>query len=197
MKPRAETIVLDQPLLGVRLVRRHPGGIDDDEMRRREQEAFQRGRVEGERSLGEQLVRQRGELITLQNGILQSLRQALPALIAEGEKALIQLALDSARRIVADLPISAELVDAVVREALGEVEETGDVVVQLNPEDLALLEAVNAPVLLGEVAGERIRFVPTPGITRGGCLVRTRFGSVDGTRETRWNLVTQSVTGAG
>src|SRR5438270_543320 len=82
---------------------------------------------------------QRAELAELQNGILNSLARAVPAVIHETESSVLSLALESARKVVAGLPISAEAVEAVVREALRQVEDTAEVTIQLHPEDLALL----------------------------------------------------------
>ena len=46
-----------------------------------EQAAYERGLAEGEKRLGQQLLVQRAELAELQNGVLASLRQAVPPLI--------------------------------------------------------------------------------------------------------------------
>src|SRR6202000_325154 len=95
---------------------------------------------EGERASTELLQKQRQEIAGLQNGILDSLQQTLPRLIQETESALINLALESAQKVVAGLPVEAPLVEAVVREALRQIEDTAEMVVQLHPEDLALLQ---------------------------------------------------------
>ena len=66
----------------------------------------------------------------LQRGIIESLRRAVPQVIQETEEALLRLALESAQKVVANLPIGPEMVEAVVREALRQVEDTAD---DLNP----------------------------------------------------------------
>jgi flagellar biosynthesis/type III secretory pathway protein FliH len=78
---------------------------------------YERGRREGEKALSEQLIRQRGELIELQNGVLTSLRKSIHDVTRECEGAMIALALEIAGKLVADLPISSEMVEAAVREA--------------------------------------------------------------------------------
>ena len=65
-----------------------------------EQAAFERGLAEGEKRLGEQLLRQRTELLELQNGVLASLRDAVPRVVRQSEAALIQVALEVARKLV-------------------------------------------------------------------------------------------------
>jgi flagellar assembly protein FliH len=139
------------------------------------------------------LVKQRSELLEIQNGILQSLRQALPGVIRECETTLVALALQSAQKLVAALPISREMVEAIVREALTQVEETSDCTILLHPEDFELLQRANSPVLLSDAGGEKIRFEQAQQLSRGSCLVQTRFGIVDARRETKLSLLKQSL----
>lgn len=158
-----------------------------------EQAAYERGRRDGEKSLSEQLLRQRGELIELQNGVLNSLRQSISQVTRECEGAMVALALEIAGKLVADMPISSEMVEAAVREALSSIEQKGGITVFLNPMDYELLQQANAPVLLGDVGGERINFQASAKVTRGGCMVQTKFGVVDARRETKLEALKQSV----
>ena len=158
-----------------------------------EEEAFERGRREGERLLSEQLIRQRGELLELQNGVLQSLRQLVPQLARECENTLIALALESARKLVAGLPITAELVEAAVREAVAQVEEATEFTILLHAHDLDLLQRANSPLLLNQVGGQQLHFRAGADVTRGGCIVQTRFGTVDAQRETKLEMLKRSL----
>jgi flagellar biosynthesis/type III secretory pathway protein FliH len=38
-----------------------------------------------------------------------------------------------------------------------------------------------------------VRFQPSPEVTPGGCLVQTRFGVIDARRETKLELIRQSL----
>jgi flagellar assembly protein FliH len=191
MKPRRETIQLTQPLRDARIVR-----FGERETLRQEdlQAAYERGRIEGERRLGEQLIQQRAELMELQTGVLAALRQAIPQVARDAERALAILALEAARKLVAGLPISAEMIEASVREACSAVEDTADLAVLLHPDDLALLERSNAPILLPQGSHERLRFHPSPQVTRGGCLIQTRFGVLDARRETKIELMEKTIS---
>lgn len=159
-----------------------------------EQAAYERGRRDGEKALSEQLLRQRGELIELQNGVLNSLRQSVHDVTSECEGAMIALAVEIASKLVADLPISSEMVEAAVREALANVEQNSSLTVLLNPMDFELLQQANAPVLLTDVGGERLKFQTSPQVSRGGCLVQTHFGVIDARRETKLEALKQSLT---
>ena len=186
MNPTRETLKFATPLRAVTLVR----SGDHETVRQQElQASYERGRLEGERALSEQLVRQRAEVMELQTGVLASLRDAVPQATRECERALVTLALEAAQRFVAGLPISPEMIAASVEEACAEVEDTADFTVQLHPEDLALLQRTNSPLLLPQGGNERIHFQTSSQVTRGGCVVQTRFGVIDARRETRFEIL--------
>ena len=159
----------------------------------REQAGYERGRSEGERALSEQLMRQRGELLELQNGLLASLRDSMAEVRNECERSLIALALEAATKLVSGLPISAPMVEAAIREALSQVEEHTDYHVYLQPDDLALLQQMNSPLLLPAVAGQKIHFHRAPEMSRGDCIIKTRFGLIDATRETKVTLMEKAL----
>ena len=187
--PWRESIRFAQPLRGVGVAsgpNHSPGPGAASE--------YERGRRAGEKALSEQLLRQRGELIELQTGVLDSLRQAVGQVTCECEGAMIALALEIAGKLVADLPISSEMIETAVREALSHVEQASNLTVLLNPMDYELLQQTNAPVLLSDVGGERLQFQTSAQVSRGGCMVQTHFGVVDARRETKLEALKQSLT---
>lgn len=181
----SDTIPFNRPLLNARLLVQAPAQDWEEHLREREQAAHERGRLDGERALSQQLLQQRNEMAELQRGVVDSLRRALPQVILEAQTALIHLALESAQKIVAGLPVSPEMIEAVVREALRQVEDTAEIAIQLHPEDLALLRKHNSPILNGVPEAGPLRFTSSADVTRGGCLVQTRFGLIDARRETK------------
>lgn len=190
----SEPITLTRPLLDVRLTKSASGQQQPvDDAAEREKAAYERGRREGEVALREQLIAQRNEMGTLLNGVVASLQKAVPALVHEAEGALIQLALESAQKIVAGMPVDPQLVESVVREALRQVEDTADVVIQLHPEDLALLQKHKSEVMQPEPNSKPLQFSSSAEVTRGGCLLRTRFGIIDARRETKLDQLREAV----
>ncbi len=194
MSARFHTLTLSQILRDVRLVV-PPDGDEATEqlMRDREHAAYEHGRIEGERELSEQLVQQRRELVELQDGVLAALRQTVPQIIRDTENAVTALALEVAQKLVAGLPISAEMVQASVREALAQVEESAEYHIYIHPADLELLERVNSNLLASQTAAKRMHFHRATEVSRGGCLVKTHFGIIDGQRETKLELLKQSL----
>lgn len=190
----SDTIPFRRPLRDVRLLTQTPAQDWREHLREREQAAYERGQRDGERALSEQLLQQRNEMSELQRGVVESLRGVVPQVMSAAQTALIHLALETAEKIVAGLPISPELVEAVVREALHQVEETAEIAIQLNPDDLALLRKHNSPILNGVPEAGPLRFTSSADVTRGGCLVQTRFGLIDARRETKMEQLRQSLT---
>jgi flagellar assembly protein FliH len=182
-----ELLPLSQSLRDVRLASRRAADPAS------EREAYERGRHDGEKALREQLIRQRAEIMELQNGVLNSLRQSISQVTRECEGAMVALALEIAGKLVADLPISSEMIEGAVREALTHVEQKGSIVVLLNPMDYELLQQANSPVLLTDAGGERIKFESSANVSRGGCLVQTKFGVVDARRETKFEALKASL----
>jgi flagellar assembly protein FliH len=163
-------------------------------LRDREAQAYARGLVDGEQRLGEQLIQQRNELLELHTGVLNSMRQAVEQVTHDAETALIEIAFTVAQKIVAEIPVSRELVEATIRSALAVGEEATEFFIHLHPEDLELLQRHTSELLSTSPRKQKMHFLPAPEIARGGCLVRTQFGTVDARRESRLERIRQTLT---
>jgi flagellar biosynthesis/type III secretory pathway protein FliH len=73
------------------------------------------------------------------------------------------------------------------------VEGTAKITIRLHPADLELLQRGDSPLLATEAGANEFRFLGSPEVTRGGCLVQTRFGTVDARRETKFDLIKRSL----
>ena len=162
-------------------------------LQEREDEGFERGRQQAEQSLTTQIVSQRHEMVQMQTGVLKAMNDAVSQVVRDTERTLVEIALATASRLVAGLPISAETVEAAIREALSQVEETANVHVLLHAEDLALLKSGGSE-LVAESGRGRLKLAPSPDVTRGGCVVRTHFGDIDGRRETKLEQMRKVLT---
>jgi flagellar assembly protein FliH len=189
----SNSISLQQPLADVRLLIKAPIQDWREHLHEREKAAYEQGRRDGEKALDEQLLQQRNEMIELQSGMVHSLQEMLPRMSQEMETALVQLALEAAKKMVAGLEIDVKTVEAVVREALGQVQDMSEISIQLHPEDLALLRKYESPLLHGLPETGPLRFVNSTEVERGGCIVRTRFGLVDAQRETKLEQLRKAV----
>jgi flagellar assembly protein FliH len=190
----SDSIPFRQPLAEVRLLVQVPAQDWNEFLRDREQAAYQRGQQDGERALTQQLLQHQGETGELQNGVLQSLAQAIPQVVRETESALIQLALDAAQKVVAGMPVNAKMIKAVVSEAVRQVEGSTEITVLLHPDDFKLLRLHRSNVLTGLPESSQLHFTSSSEVTRGGCLVQTRFGVIDARRETKLEHLRQTLS---
>jgi len=122
--------------------------------------------------------------------VIRSLEEAIPLAYREMEEALAHMACTLTKKLMANLPIDAERMRAVVNEAIGELEKDTSLNIRLHPDDLALLaeQSKGKPDKLFE-RSEKIRFVTDETLTRGGCYIKTPFGDFDATMESKWARV--------
>ncbi len=115
-----------------------------------------------------------------------SLGLARDDVIARAEARGVELGVLLAQKILATaLELEPKLLLGVVEGALRHLVDADEVVLEVNPADVALLElelgkldsSANAPKSI-TVSGERR-------VGRGGCLVRTREGEIDARLETQ------------
>jgi len=192
--PWSETIRFDRPLRDVQCLAGTPPPDWPALLEQQLRQAHERGRLEGERALSEQLIHQRNELAELQRGVLDALRRAVPQVLQQAESLLIPLALEAARRVGAEMPITPELVERIVRETLQQAEDTAEITVRLHPDDLALLRQYGSELLQGLPGLGPLKFVASTDVGRGGCIVQTRFGLIDARRETKLEQLHQTLT---
>ncbi len=199
MQPLPESIHFARPLRQIQLAPPAPASASAPALTpaaMQEQEIYERGRRDGERAFQEQLAHQRAEWAKLESGVLASLQAAMPAAIRDCEASLVSLALDIAQKLVSGLAVSAEMVEASIREALAEAEESGELHILVHPDDLGLLQQVKSPLLAGGNALQKIVLQPSNEVSRGGCIVKTRFGIIDARRETKLRMMEQLLQAA-
>jgi flagellar biosynthesis/type III secretory pathway protein FliH len=195
MKPWLKSIQFSQPPRAIRLA---TGNAADTRSGAASQKSappeelaasYERGRVDGEKALSEALMRQRAELHEAMEGALKSLRQAVPQVVRDTETTLVAFAMSVAQKIVSEMPISVNVVEAAVRDALRQVEGAARFTVRVHPADLELLQPSGSPLLNPADEDRDFRFLSSAEVTRGGCLVQTQFGTVDARRETKFDLL--------
>jgi flagellar biosynthesis/type III secretory pathway protein FliH len=191
MQSWRETIRFAQPPSEVELNASWSGDVEK-RIQERERAAAERGRAEAQKLFGEQMIQQRQELMTLQDGILGALKDSIPGVVRDCETHLASLALEVARKLVDEMPVSAEMVEAAISTAMRQVEESSHYTIFVNPADLQLLEAKTSS-LLGGSEMRKITVTASNEISRGGCIVETPFGRVDARRETKFDLLKNAI----
>ena len=182
---------------GLREVRVRDGTdsfVSEGKFRQMLDERYRSGYDAGQKALAEQLVEQRKQLLDIQTGLLRSIQAALPGVIAECERGVVLLAIESARKVLESIPITAEMMEAVVKKALTELQDTAEYEVLLHPEDLALLQQVQSGLLPRE-ENTKVRFGIDHSVTRGGCLIKTNHGAISTIRERMFEKLAAAVLG--
>jgi flagellar assembly protein FliH len=123
------------------------------------------------------------QLQTLLPALQQATSQVIDAKqawLAHWEQAAVQLANKIAARVVRrQLQQQPEITVALVREALELAAGSSELVLRMHPEDLQALRN-QVDTLVGTLSGlGAVAITPDSSITRGGCLVDTKFGVVD------------------
>jgi flagellar assembly protein FliH len=140
-------------------------------------EGLAAGRVEGEQACGRM------------KQLAESFSATLDNLDFRLADMVLELALDVARQVVAgELAARPERILDVVNLALKQMAETSrEARLLLNPDDAALVR----PHLDQVLDKNRLRIVEDVRIVRGGCLIETTQGDLDGTLPARWRQVVQ------
>lgn len=142
-------------------------------------EGFARGHAEGH-AAGAADARNAAQRL---RQLLEHCARPLEQLDGEVEQALVELAMQAARRLVQrEYRFDPQLMSAAIHEAVAALTTMPrELRVHLNPEDLRLLhDSLERPPELGAW-----RLVPDPALARGDCRIASDTGWVDATLATR------------
>jgi flagellar assembly protein FliH len=151
-----------------------------EEHAREVEESFTRGFVEGENS-GTLAERQRVEpaLEMLQAAALE-LHQCRESLIADFEKASVELAIAIAEKIVChEVSTNRETIVDILKRATQEAGGNEILKIRINPSDLQYIQEAGLP--LPDLTAEDITLEGDGAVPDGGCIIETDFGCVDAT----------------
>ncbi len=158
---------------------------------RRVQEARQAGHREGEqaaRKAAEAEVRGAVEKLA---AAIQETAALRPGIVARAETQLLQLAVAIARRVLhRELTIDPEALNALVRSLLERISAQDVLRVRVFPEHEQALRAV-----LEKLSGAaHIEIRPDPSLGRGGVLLETTRGALDGSIDTQLVEIERGLT---
>ena len=159
-----------------------------------EKEAYEKGFAQGEKDgleLGQKLGQQRIETVVQQMAtLLQEIQNQGESLYKTYEREMLQLALSISKKILHhELQVNGEVITATLREVSKHIVDQRKIVIRVNPVDFQFLQTHAGNVLSAEKGGQGVEMIKDPSITRGGCVVETAFGSIDGTIETQFDQI--------
>jgi flagellar assembly protein FliH len=105
---------------------------------------------------------------------------------------MVQLALALARRVVVrELALDPSLVAAMAHVALDRLGESTPASIKLHPEDYATICAHRGD----HWEGAQVTILPDPAVARGGCLVESDFGTVNGSVDAQFEEMARALLG--
>ena len=199
---QAERVLKDIRIAGESSPLRQIEVVPREDLKLTEQAAYERGKKDAEATLQSQLEVMKTEYATEQQqkladffkNIQDDLGGQVPRMLQSLEKHVINLAADIAMKIVAGTPVDKSMVETVVKDALAKAEKDTDVVVLLNEADLELLSQADSELLQRTHGSSEVAFKASPEVSRGGCLLETRYGTVDARIETKADVLKKAVT---
>ena len=199
---QAERVLKDIRIAGESSPLRQIEVVPREDLKLTEQAAYERGKKDAEATLQGQLEVMKTEYATEQQqkladffkNIQDDLGGQVPRMLQSLEKHVINLAADIAMKIVAGTPVDKSMVETVVKDALAKAEKDTDVVVLLNEADLELLSQADSELLQRTHGSSEVVFKASPEVSRGGCLLETRYGTVDARIETKAEVLKKAVT---
>lgn len=199
---QAERVLKDIRIAGESSPLRQIEVVPREDLKLTEQAAYERGKKDAEATLKDQLEVMKTEFATEQQqkladffkNIQDDLGGQVPRMLQSLEKHVINLAADIAMKIVAGTPVDKSMVETVVKDALAKAEKDTDVVVLLNEADLELLSQADSELLQRTHGSSEVVFKASPEVSRGGCLLETRYGTVDARIETKADVLKKAVT---
>ena len=155
-----------------------------------ERNAFENGFRQGEKA-GMEIAEKKAEVIMRRYGdSIRDLGQYRAALYGQVEREVVKLAVEVAKKIVhREIQADPEVIQTLVKIALGRVSERSAVSVRVNPIDYNFLLDKHRGWAQEEGAGRDVTLVADKSVERGGCLVQTECGDVDARIEEQFREV--------
>ncbi len=170
-------IAFDRPLVSATLPGRPGRQFTESEVAAARVEGYREGSDAARGFASQQLVELRAEVQALQDGIFGRLAETEEAIAKQVKASMPGLVMEIARRLLAGFEPSAEVVEKICSETLGQLyPETENLELSISPGDAALLEKVS-PDWKNRYPG--LRVTSNPALSPGDCQVRSRFGITD------------------
>jgi flagellar assembly protein FliH len=155
-----------------------------------ERDAFAKGYAQGERAGVEAGAKRAEAMLRRVAQTLEELGQLRSAIIRDTERQMVQLALSLARRIVTrEVSLDPALVAAMAHVALERLGDATPATIKLHPDDYAAIAAHRGD----RWEGAQVTILPDAAVARGGCLVESEFGTVDGSLDAQFDEMTRAL----
>ncbi len=158
-----------------------------------EKAAYESGFRQGEKA-GLQMAEKKAEaLMRRYADAIFAVERLKSQLFARAERDVVKLALEVARKIVhREIARDSEIIETLVKVALGHVAVKSAVTIRLHPVDYGWLLEHRSGITRGPDDDKEVILVADPAVERGGCLIQTECGDVDARIEEEFREVEHS-----
>jgi flagellar assembly protein FliH len=164
-----------------------------EEMLRIRAQAVEEGKLAQRAFTDAQVAEMRADVQELQRGIFSQLESIDRRLFEQVQQELPALVIDLARRLLADYEPTPEQIEKICRATMDELLPAKDgITLIVSSKDAAALEAIQHE-WAREYPGLQIH--TDHNLRTGECIVKSRFGIVDGRRQTRLNALRDELGG--
>jgi flagellar assembly protein FliH len=156
-----------------------------------EREAFTKGYAQGERAGLEAGGKRAEAMLRRVAQTLEELGTLRKDLMQQSERQMVQLALTLARRVVhREITLDPELIAAMAHVAIKKLGISNPSTIRLHPDDYTIVARDG-----DRWSGSNVSVVPDPSISRGGCMVESDFGNIDGSLDRQFDEMARALLG--
>lgn len=160
-----------------------------------EKEGHEAGRRAHEKLVADQVAREMKSVLPAMQKMIEELSQSRHAWLAHWERRAVSLATGIAGRVIRrEVAQAPEIAVTLVREALEMAAGASQITVLMNPADREALSSQIERLVKDASRLAPLEIVADPSITRGGCKLETRHGSIDQQLETQLARIEAELT---
>lgn len=157
-----------------------------------EQNAYQRGYTEGLDKANAEL----SKLIEAVKSVAESALSEKWSIIKSCEGNIVDLALEIAKKVVDEqILLKPDTVVDIARKALFIAAEREHIQIRVNPEDMEMIKAYKDDLMASMDGIEKIDVIADRRVKRGGCILETDAGNVDGRLQSQLSHIDEALRG--
>lgn len=140
----------------------------------------------------------RGRLDALAHALDSALSDFLSrksSLLASAESGVVEIALAIAARVCRSLSFDPSVAADNIRRVVAMIGHEHDADIHLHPDDFASLEQCIPSLLSDAARSGHVSFRPDAAVSRGGCLLRSRHGTIDASIHEQLDRIALAILG--
>ena len=150
--------------------------------------AYQKGFTDGEHKGREEGIEQIKPAVELLQDWVRMIQTEKEELIRRYEKDVVELAFQITEKILArEIQTQPEVIIDSVRAGLQKIVNAESVTLRVNPEDMKIIESVQEELSKELAKSESLHLQTDDSVSRGGCVLETENGILDGQLDTQLN----------